>query len=211
MADTATEPEKPLAAGKDAIVAAAAECFRVSGFSATSIDDVAQSIGATKGMVYHYYRSKVELFFDVHRVGMAINLNSIEPVAMSDAPALQRFEKMANLHLSNILNWFSYQRVVMQGVEMHLSTPTTPQQRQKLRLLMEERERYENLFRKVLVDGREERVFSFRSASFASKAVLGILNNPVLWYKPSEDRNNEGKQQIIEEFADFALATILPR
>ena len=54
------------------ILEAAAACFMEQGFHATSIDVVARRMGATKGRVYHHYQSKVDLFFDVHRLGMAL-------------------------------------------------------------------------------------------------------------------------------------------
>lgn len=199
--------------GTDAIVAAAAECFMTSGFSDTSIDDVAHALGATKGRIYHYYRSKVELFFDVHRRGMAININSIKPISKgSETPAV-RLKMMCEIHLMNMLTTLSFQRVVMQGVEMHLASPTTPQQREKLKVLMKERERYEGFFRSVLIEGKAAGQFSFENASFASKAVLAVLNNPVLWYKPKGggkrcETGNLSEQEIIDQFTQFALNTV---
>lgn len=209
MTDTVENPACDTLTGKEAIVDAAARCFMEAGFSATSIDDVAHALGATKGRIYHYYRSKVELFFDVHRVGMAINVDSIEPIVATQDPALIKLEAMCRAHIHNMLANLSYQRVVMQGVEMHLYFPTTPMQREALKVLMKEREYYEGLFRKVLVDGQTEGVFEFSSPSFASKAVLALLNNPVLWYDPKLDKNEEDQLEIVEQFTAFALKTVL--
>ena len=190
---------------RDAIIAAAAECFMEAGFTDTSIDDVAVRLNATKGKIYHYYRSKTDLFFDVHRYGMAINLDSVEPVATSTAPACDRLEKMCRIHLANMLDHISFQRVVMQGVEMHLSGATTPAQRQMLRLLMNERVRYEEFFRDVLVDGRSAGMFVFKQPSFASKAVLAILNNPVIWYRRRDETAKDTHEAIINQFTRFAM------
>ncbi len=44
------------------ILAAAAQCFSQQGFAATSIDSVARFLGSTKGRVYHYFPSKLDLF-----------------------------------------------------------------------------------------------------------------------------------------------------
>ncbi len=48
---------------RDTILDASARCFMEHGFKATSIDDIARRLGATKGMVYHYFDSKSDLFF----------------------------------------------------------------------------------------------------------------------------------------------------
>ncbi len=194
--------------GREAILAAAATCFMSRGFAATSIDEVAESVQATKGMVYHYFRSKADLFFAVHRRGMSINQETIAPIAQRDVDPVERLDAMCRAHLSNMLEYLSFQRVVMQGVEMHLAGSTTPGQRAELELLMRERERYEELFRAVLVEGREAGLFSFRSASFASKAVLAILNNPVIWYRERKDESRQARVAIIDEFTHFALSSV---
>lgn len=193
---------------RSVIVEAAAKCFMQGGYSDTSIDDVADYLGATKGRIYHYYRSKAELFFDVHRHGMALNVSSVQPIALSEGPAAERLSDMCKAHVRNMLENIVYQRVVLQGVEMHLAGSTTPKQREKLKLLMKEREYYEGLFRDVLIAGRDEGVFEFDNPSFASKAVLGILNNPVIWYTPRKNQGENEKLEIIEQFSVFAMRSV---
>jgi AcrR family transcriptional regulator len=193
---------------RETILGAAADCFMAAGYNATSIDDVADRLRATKGMIYHYYRSKAALFFDVHRRGMAINLAAIEPVARAGEDPRTRLEKMCTAHLANMLDHLSFQRVVMQGVEMHLAGSTTPAQREMLAKLMRERQRYEDLFRDVLIEGRDAGQFSFGNASFASKAVLAILNNPVLWYRHRQGDPPDARQKIINEFAAYSMASV---
>ena len=195
--------------GRDALLVAAASCFMDRGFAATSIDDVADRLGATKGKVYHYFRSKTDLFFAVHRRGMAINLEAIRPIASLDTAPRERLGAMCRRHVANMIDFIGFQRVVMQGVEMHLAGATTPGQREELALLMREREEYEALFRAVLEEGREKGEFSFAVTSFASKAVLAVLNNPVIWYRP--EKGLEARERVIEEFTRHAIACVTSR
>jgi len=208
LADTAIQRLADIEEGKALVLRAAADCFMESGFNATSIDDVAARLSATKGRVYHYYRSKADLFFDVHRTGMSINLGTIEPIAASDLAPFAKFEAMCRSHLYNMLHSISYQRVVMQGVEMHLAGRTTKAERDKLAILMREREQYELCFQKVLLEGREKGQFSFDNPSFTSKAVLAILNNPVIWYQRRDKETEEIRQSIIDQFTNYALNCI---
>ena len=205
-----TLEEDPVS-GRDAIIDAAATCFMEAGYSDASIDDVAELLGATKGMVYHYFRSKADLFFEVQRRGMAINLGSIEPIVESNRSVKVRFLDICRTHLRNMIEHFRYQRVVLQGVDMHLFGATTPRQREKLKLLMEERERYEGMIRSVLLEGRQQGLFAFDNPSLASKAVLAILNNPVIWYQPRQSENEEDRETLIDEFTQFAMNSIEAR
>lgn len=208
LAGSAMEQLSDIETGKALVLQAAADCFMDAGFSATSIDDVAARLGATKGRVYHYYRSKADLFFDVHRTGMRINLSSIEPIAAGEGDCLIKLEAMCKRHLFNMLNSINFQRVVMQGVEMHLTGRTSPREREKLKLLMQEREQYELLFQGVLLQGRKEGVFEFDNPSFASKAFLAILNNPVIWYQKRKNETENTRQAIIDQFTRFALKSV---
>src|SRR6516225_4331522 len=60
------------------ILAAALECFRERGFTATRLDDVAARAGVTKGTIYLYYPSKEDLFKAVVRSELAPNLEHLE-------------------------------------------------------------------------------------------------------------------------------------
>jgi len=205
LANDAMQALEDVEPGKFEILFAAALCFMESGFTATSIDDVAARLGATKGRVYHYYRSKADLFFDVHRTGMKINLGTIQPIAEGSGDPLARLEAMCRRHVHNMLSSMEFQRVVMQGVEMHLAGRTTQRERNKLRLLMEEREAYELLFQRVMLEARVDGSLRFENASFASKALLGVLNNPVLWYRRRIDESEQERILIVEQFTQFAL------
>ncbi|MFQ6686908.1 TetR/AcrR family transcriptional regulator, partial [Bordetella pertussis] len=66
---------------RDEILRAAAELFMEFGYAATSIDAVAQRLGSTKGRIYHHYRSKADLFFDVQVTAMNRLTAQVEPLA----------------------------------------------------------------------------------------------------------------------------------
>lgn len=63
-----TEQNKKLLQGrqtKDAIIKAASRCFAEKGYSACSMDAIAQAAGLSKGGLYAHFRSKAELFTTV--------------------------------------------------------------------------------------------------------------------------------------------------
>jgi TetR/AcrR family transcriptional regulator len=50
---------------RDAILARAAELFADQGYTATSMNDIAAACGTSKAGLYHYYRDKRELLFQI--------------------------------------------------------------------------------------------------------------------------------------------------
>ncbi|MGD9915173.1 MAG: TetR/AcrR family transcriptional regulator [Rhizobiaceae bacterium] len=54
--------ERTVDSSRADILRTAALCFMERGYYATSIDDVARKLGATKGRIYHHFPSKGDLF-----------------------------------------------------------------------------------------------------------------------------------------------------
>lgn len=187
------------------ILAAAAECFMERGFAATSIDDVARRVGATKGRVYHYYDSKAELFFDVHREGMRLNFAAVTPAFQSEGSGLERLARMVRAHAHAMMDTLAFQRVSTWSVDTHRFDAETPAQQALLAELIALRDRYEALFRAVVQDGAADGSIITERPSLAVKAVLGALNWLPVWYRrrPGETRADR------EVIADTIVATVI--
>jgi len=58
------QPSAELAAQrKKEIAGAAARIFSQKGYTPTGMDDIASALGSTKGLIYHYFKSKAEIAF----------------------------------------------------------------------------------------------------------------------------------------------------
>ena len=166
------------------ILEAAASCFMERGYTETSIDDVARSLGATKGRIYHYFRSKADLFAEVFRVGMEMNYVAIAPFQGSKTRAATRWKQMARAHVMQMITTKPFQRAVWMGVEMHLRGATTPQQRSVLSELLQYRSDYGHIFRKVMLEARDDGDFRFDNLSVTNQLMFMTLNSPIFWYAP---------------------------
>lgn len=82
---------------RDAILAAALDCFTKKGFAATSIEDVRSESGASVGSIYHHFGSKEELAAGIHIEGVRryqeelIGVLEEEPEAEAGIKAVVRF------------------------------------------------------------------------------------------------------------------------
>lgn len=166
------------------ILEAAATCFMEKGYTETSIDDVARSLGATKGRIYHYFRSKADLFAEVFRAGMDMNFAAVEPLRHEAGRASARWRRMAFAHVIQMITTRAFQRAVWIGVEMHLRGATTPEQRSVFNELVEYRSQYSHLFREVMLAARDEGDFDFDNLSIANQLMFMTLNSPIFWYAP---------------------------
>ena len=198
----AAEPE----GARAALLEAAARAFSERGFAAASIDEVARQMGATKGLVYHYYRSKNDLFFDVCQHAMALDFQAIEPHVGSRDRAVTRLGKMAEAHVLTMMERIDFQHVIRQGVSRHLAGPTTAEERATLEALIAERDRYEGLFRQVIDEARRQGdIAAAGDLSLAGKAFLAVINSPVFWYRPRPGETDTDRRAMARDLARFAL------
>jgi AcrR family transcriptional regulator len=178
------------------ILEAAADCFMEQGFHATSIDVVARRMGATKGRVYHHYQSKMDLFFDVHRLGMQLLFEAVEPARDAPGDAVQVLAAMMNAHALALFAHHAFESVVVQGVHLHRFGATTPAQRAVLDELIASRDRFEQLFRQQVVAGQQQGLVAEVNPSIAVKTLLGGLQWSLVWYRPERGDSLAQREQL---------------
>lgn len=191
--------------GNAVILETAAQCFMEQGFSTTSIDDVARRMGSTKGRIYHYYSSKTDLFFDVHREGMERLFKAVQPAMALNGSALRRLEEMLMAHALAMMNNVAFEAVVVQGVHMHKLAATTPDQRRTLNELISIRRQFEDLFKQVIHEGIEEGSMRPVDVSVAAKAVLGAINWLSIWYQPRSAETENDKIALAKGIVDIQI------
>ncbi|MEE2870385.1 TetR family transcriptional regulator [Alcanivorax sp. MD8A] len=194
---------------RNAILDAAALCFMERGFNATSIDDIARRLSATKGMVYHYFGSKAELFFEIHHRAMDALFAEVEPVAEQSLPAPQRFTEMARRYVRTLIETQPYQRAVSEAVQMVLRNSTTEDQRSQLTRLQERRNRCEALFMTVLEEGMAEGTMCALRPRVSIKPVFGAMNSVINWYHHRDGETEEEIQALVDEVVGVALRGII--
>ncbi len=187
------------------ILDAAATAFMQKGYAATSIDDVADLLGATKGRVYHHFRSKTDLFFEIHKQAMAMDLEAVRGSMEGLETAVARLHAMAKAHLLVVMREIAYQCVVVQGLEMHQAGQTTAAQRQTLHDILRLRDDYETLFAEAIQQAIDEGSIPPQEVRVVVKAFLGSLNWTTIWYRPRPNQVEEDRQRLATAIADFVV------
>lgn len=202
------EPEESADGRRDAnaeILAAAAQAFMKHGLAATSIDAVAGILGSTKGRIYYHYRSKADLFFAIHRAAMKLNLATIAPIAAGAGEPVEKLEAMIRAHVRLITDHLPLQRVFVQGVEMHVSGSTTPEQRRTLRAIVDMRDKYEKHFVDVLSEGMEADQFAGFDPRLVVKPLLGSLNWITFWYRERPEDTEDSRRHLAEQISRYLM------
>lgn len=191
------------------IIRAAAELFMEFGFAATTIDAVAERLGATKGRIYHYYASKADLYFDVQIAAMERLDREIRPIALSEGDAAERLYRMALRHTEILLMDLPIQKVAVQGLERHLLLAAASRHAKPLRSIVKLRDDYEQMFAEVIDEGVRAGLFVDLPARLATKPFFGALNWATVWYQPRRLQNEKDVAAIATTLAEFAMRGIL--
>ncbi|GAB7541527.1 TetR/AcrR family transcriptional regulator [Cupriavidus sp. 8B] len=176
------------------LLRAAAECFMERGFHATSIDDVARRIRATKGLVYYHFLSKMDLFFEVYRVGMAALTEAVAAARKTEHAGLPAVTAMLEAHALTMFEYHAFEHVVAQGVQLHRFSAMTSVQRMTFDELVASRDRLEQMYRtEVAAAQADGSVSGDTEPSIAVKTILGGIQWSVIWWRPEADQGLEAR------------------
>lgn len=105
------------------ILDAAATAFSERGYAATSIDDVADVLGCTKGRIYHYFRTKGDLFIGIHQQALEWALEAVGPPAeRADLGPAEKLREMVHQHAMHLMNRANYMGPAQYQIEMNLAS-----------------------------------------------------------------------------------------
>src|SRR5579863_7204612 len=69
---------------QQAIVTAAADLFALKGFGATSLDDIAETLGATKGALYYHIKNKEEILRLIYLTVLTVSEEPLRRIVEAD-------------------------------------------------------------------------------------------------------------------------------
>ncbi|MFW9834169.1 MAG: TetR/AcrR family transcriptional regulator [Candidatus Thorarchaeota archaeon] len=82
---------------KEKILSAALSLFSKKGYHETSMDDIVDKSGFSKGAIYGYFDSKETLFLELQKNFATINYNQLKSVIDNEPTALAKLERTADL------------------------------------------------------------------------------------------------------------------
>ena len=158
------------------ILKGAGRAFAYGGYDATNMDQIARECGLAKGHIYHYFRSKEEIFTEIRAdaVGRLIEkLAAIAPVAQDD-PELALRRAIAAVVARTFDEEGRYERALPDPVSL------SPKNRKRIRALGR---RYEQMFAGIVRTGMEQGIFVRGDPKLATFVLLRASFTVTDWYR----------------------------
>ncbi|WP_433496959.1 TetR/AcrR family transcriptional regulator [Sphaerimonospora sp. CA-214678] len=174
----------------------ATRLFAERGFTGTSLQDIATSMGLKRPALYYYFKSKEDLLerlIDEAVTGPADELRSI--AARTDLDAAERLHAITH-HIVTLTLSHTDRFLLLVKSESELSPAT----RKKFD---ESRREATDIVAAVISDGVEAGLFRSVDPRIAAFTVYGICNWAAWWYNPDRHGSIE---VVADQLADTALA-----
>jgi AcrR family transcriptional regulator len=196
----------PKKAGRALVLEAAANAFMERGYSATTLDDIAILLGTTKGQIYHYYRSKLDLYFDVG-VGAfyMVNERMSEAAERAGGSAVDRLRHGVHAVALEIMQNYPFHRVALEATQFQLIGRLSTAQERAQERIGALRKQLETTLGSLIGDAVNEGGLYVPSIPLATKAAVGSITWLIVWYDPKRSTPPEKCERIAGGVADFVL------
>jgi len=183
---------------RDDILDAAAQVFRQKGFHGASMSAIADAVNLQKASLYHHVASKQEILLALLDRALEMLTDHIAAISTQDIPADQKLRQMIRAYLSALAENADLTTVLLfehRSLDKKTHARHVPQ-----------RDKFEGLWRDVLNEGVRTKVFDCPDTGMAVRALMGIMNWTLTWYRPDGDRSIE---QVADEYAELLFHGLL--
>jgi AcrR family transcriptional regulator len=185
---------------RDEILLAAAQLFGEKGFHGASMQQLATSVNLRKASLYHHISSKQELLADILDKALDVLIERVEEVVQTDLPPEEKFHNALVVYLEALAEHPNLSSVLL--LEHNSLDPAYRRQH------IPRRDHFENLWRTIIEEGVATGDFECADPNLASKALLGMMNWLVTWFRRDGPQSVE---EIGQSFADLALNGLVHR
>ncbi len=161
---------------REAIIAIASRLFQERGYHATGLEEVARELGVTRPALYHYFRSKQQILYEIHRTAQARLVAAGEDIKAREKDPLEALRGLIYNHVMTITDNAEFVAVLYQD-ESALGTRRRNEIRQT-------RTRYTAEFARVYELAVERGEVVPMDPKLAAFLMLGACNWIATWYRP---------------------------
>lgn len=176
----------------------AARVIHAKGYDATSLNEIADAVGITKGGLYHYIDGKKSLLFKI----MSYALDRLEAKVSRPVAALADAEEQ----LRALLAWHA-ELIIDGGIELTiLLDESAGLTTEDLHRITERRMQYYKFLRAILQRLQDEGKLHDLDVTIATHGVIGQLQWLARWYVPG---GRLSRDEVIAGFVQTVLTGLL--
>jgi AcrR family transcriptional regulator len=178
----------------------ATKLFAKKGFDRTSVQEIVEAAGVTKGAMYHYFDSKDDLLYEIYARVLREQTDQLEKVAVTEAPLRERLTAAASdVVVSTIAN-LDDNTIFMQS--MHQLSE------EKRKAVRAERRKYHERFRSLIEEGQASGEFrADKPADVVVDFFFGSVHHLGSWYRRT---GTLSARQVGDHYADLLLDALRP-
>jgi TetR/AcrR family transcriptional regulator, cholesterol catabolism regulator len=183
---------------REDILEAAAQVFRQKGFHGASMKDIAEAVNLRKASLYHHVSSKQEILLALLDRALELLLERISAISDQTIPADKKLSQMIRAYLQILAENTDLSAVLLfehRSLERKQHARHVPN-----------RDRFEALWREVLAEGVASKLFRCDNPALTTRAILGILNWTITWYRPDGGLTIN---QIADQYSNLLLSGLL--
>ena len=171
----------------------AAKLFAQKGYENVSLEEIGAKLKLNKASLYHYFKSKDEMFFQIQMQAIDQANKSLEKVLESESNPKEKLREAIKSHVKIVTR--DYVTGTFRQRELVLP--------KKLMVrVIAARDQFEKNFQKIILEGVEKGIFQRKYWRLAVLSILGTLNAIPRWYSP---RGEFSADEIGEALAGFIL------
>jgi AcrR family transcriptional regulator len=184
---------------KEKITGASIQLFEKKGFSETSIQDIVDSIGVTKGTFYYYFSSKEELLMDIH-------LGYIDELLIQQDRIIKDQSKSCKEKLFDIVNMLILDIKSRGSAAKIFFREMKNLSEERTDLIIPKRDRFRFTIEELIEVGKAKGEFRPNlNASIITFGILGITNWSYNWFNPNGICSD---REVAEIFVEMILKGI---
>ena len=183
---------------RDDILDAAAQVFRQKGFHGASMADIAQAVNLQKASLYHHVTSKQEILLALLDRALSTLTEHISAISQQPLPPDRKLRRMIRAYLQALSEYPDLSAVLLfehRSLNRKYHVRHVPH-----------RDQFEKLWRDVVEDGRRAGIFQCADSGLAVRALMGVMNWTLTWYRPDGPLSIE---KIADQYADLFFHGLL--
>lgn len=182
---------------REKILHSAVDLFYARGYLPTTMDDIAESIGATKPFVYYHYENKAELLSEIARRTLREWLGVTTLVIEKSLPPTEALSLATRQFTLIVLDMY---KLVSIYFREQLNLPKEVSEE-----IARMRREIDTQVRTILSDGKKSGVFEFDDLAVASQVVTGMVSFVFAWYR---EPSRLSKEEICKQMVSHVLRSV---
>ncbi len=182
---------------REKILQSAVDLFYTRGYLPTTMDEIAESIGATKPFVYYHFENKAELLSEIARRTLREWLGVTTRVIEKSLPPTEALSLATHQFTLIVLDMY---KLVSIYFREQLNLP-----KEAAEEIARMRREIDTQVRTILSEGKKTGAFEFDDLAVASQVVTGMVSFVFAWYR---EPSRLSKEVICNQMVSHVLRSV---